>query len=257
VVRLTLEAMSRPKLLAYGVVVLLGGGGGVVLAGELANHNAAPAAKVAASTTATLPGSGSTSSAQKVYAGAKESVVAITAQTAQGTATGTGFVISQSGQIVTNDHVVQGARRVSVTIGTKGQPQTATVVRSDAAHDLALLKVNATGLKALKLADSGKVAVGVPVYAIGNPYGLDLTLTSGIVSAVNRDIQGLDGSKISGVLQTDAALNPGNSGGPLLDAAGEVVGVNSQIASGSQGGGNVGVGFAIGADTVKSALALA
>jgi putative serine protease PepD len=184
-------------------------------------------------------------------------VAYISAETGQGTATGSGFVVSTDGKIITNEHVVGGATSVTVKIGTDGKEQTAQVLGADASKDLALLKVDpgSTKLHALSFGDSSNLQVGDNVYAIGNPYGLDHTLTSGIVSALNRDIQAPSGATIPGAIQTDAALNPGNSGGPLLDADGKVVGVNSQIASsGSSSGeaGNVGIGFAIPSKLVKA-----
>jgi putative serine protease PepD len=134
----------------------------------------------------------------------------------------------------------------------------AQVLAADASKDLALLKVDGTNLKHLDFGDSSSLQVGDDVYAIGNPYGLDHTLTSGIVSALDRQIQAPDGTAIDGAIQTDAALNPGNSGGPLLDADGHVVGVNSQIASSGSGdggeAGNVGIGFAIPSNTVKAVV---
>jgi putative serine protease PepD len=151
--------------------------------------------------------------------------------------------------------VVVGASQVQVKIGTSDSAQPATVVGADPSRDLALLKVDAGNLPTLSLGDSSSVSVGDPTYAIGNPFGLDHTLTTGIVSALQRSLQAPDGAKISGAIQTDAALNPGNSGGPLLDADGKVIGVNSQIQTGSTNGaegGNVGIGFAIPANTVKS-----
>ncbi|WP_022928267.1 S1C family serine protease [Patulibacter americanus] len=171
-----------------------------------------------------------------------------------GTATGSGFVISADGYVVTNAHVIDGASRVTAKIGD-GKALSAKVVGVDASTDLALLKVTPTAtLRPLTLADSGAVQVGDAMFAIGNPYGLDRTLTTGVVSALHRSIQSPDGYAINGVLQTDAALNPGNSGGPLLDARGHVVGVNSQIATSSSSdgtsGGNTGVGFAVPSDTV-------
>jgi putative serine protease PepD len=150
---------------------------------------------------------------------------------------------------------------VTVKLGTNGKEQPATIVAADASKDLALLKVDpgSTKLHALSFGDSSSVQIGDATYAIGNPYGLDHTLTSGIVSALNRDIQAPDGSPIKGAIQTDAALNPGNSGGPLLDASGKVIGVNSQIATGGSAGGgqsgNVGIGFAIPAKTVQAFVA--
>ncbi|MHB8233709.1 MAG: S1C family serine protease, partial [Solirubrobacteraceae bacterium] len=141
------------------------------------------------------------------------------------------------------------------------QTRTATLVGEEANEDLALIKVDPSGLglKPLTLASSKSVQVGDAVYAIGNPYGLEETLTRGIVSALGRSISAPNGSKITGAIQTDAALNPGNSGGPLLDEEGQVIGVNSQIASeaasvdGSQAG-STGVGFAVSSDTVAQAV---
>jgi len=158
--------------------------------------------------------------ARTVYDGAKDAVTYIVADTAQGQATGSGFVVSKDGLIVTNEHVVDGAQQVQVKVGTSGQAQDASVVGVDASHDLALLKVDANNLKPLSLGDASSLSVGDATYAIGNPFGLDHTLTTGIVSALGRDLQAPDGSTISGAIQTDAALNPGNSGGPLLDSAG-------------------------------------
>jgi putative serine protease PepD len=172
-----------------------------------------------------------------------------------GTATGSGFVVSEDGYIVTNAHVIDGASSVKVKVGDD-DALTAKVVGVDQSTDIALLKVSAPKpLTALVLADSNDVQVGDPTYAIGNPYGLDNTLTTGVVSALHRSITSPNGYAINGVLQTDAAINPGNSGGPLLDSAGRVIGVNSQIATSStssdgESGGNVGIGFAVPSDTV-------
>ena len=161
-----------------------------------------------------------------------------------GQATGSGFVIDGEGHVLTNAHVVDGADEIQVKIGDDEEPRSAEVVGSDPSSDVALLKVDdADGLKPLQLGDSSKIEVGDPVVAIGNPFGLDRTVTSGIVSAKQRQIQAPNGFSISDVIQTDAAVNPGNSGGPLLDGAGRVIGINSQIASG--GGGNDGVAFAV------------
>jgi len=158
-------------------------------------------------------------------------------------ATGSGFLIDNDGHILTNAHVVEGAQKVEVQLGD-GAEQNAQVVGSDPSSDIALLKVdNTEGANPLPLGDSSKVQVGDPVVAIGNPFALDRTVTSGIVSALQRQIQAPNGFSISDVIQTDAAINPGNSGGPLIDGAGEVIGINSQIES--QSGGNEGVGFAV------------
>ena len=130
------------------------------------------------------------------------------------------------------------------------------MVGTDPGTDLALLKVDAPAdeLHPLTLGDSSEMEVGDPVVAIGNPFGLDRTVTSGIVSALQRQIQAPNGFSISNVIQTDAAINPGNSGGPLINAAGEVIGINSQIATGGGGNGNVGIGFAIPIDTVRAEI---
>jgi putative serine protease PepD len=201
-----------------------------------------------------------TDNARNVYSGAKNSVAYISAETDQGTATGSGFVVSSDGEIITNEHVVDGAQQVTVMLGTSNQQLPATVVAADASKDLALLKVDTGGrsLHPLPLGDSSKVQVGQPTYAIGNPLGLDHTFTSGIVSATGRQIQAPDGTTIDDVIQTDAAINPGNSGGALLDSSGHVLGVNSQIASTDTSGGqagNVGIGFAIPSNTVRDFVA--
>jgi S1-C subfamily serine protease len=168
----------------------------------------------------------------------------------QGTASGSGFLIDEEGHLLTNAHVVEGADRVDVQLGEDGETQSAEVVGTDPSSDIAVLKVEDTqGAQPLPLGDSTKTEVGDPVVAIGNPFGLDRTVTSGIVSALQRQIQAPNGFSISEVIQTDAAINPGNSGGPLLDASGRVIGINSQIAS--QSGGNEGVGFAVPVTTVR------
>ena len=173
-----------------------------------------------------------------------------------GTATGSGFVLDREGHILTNNHVVSGANRIQVKLGASDTTYTAKVVGTDPATDLALLKVDvpAAQLDPLSLGDSSKVKVGDPVVAIGNPFGLDRTVTSGIVSALQRQIQAPNGFSISNVIQTDAAINPGNSGGPLIDASGSVVGINSQIATGGGGNGNVGIGFAIPINTARDVI---
>jgi putative serine protease PepD len=198
--------------------------------------------------------------ARNVYNGAKNSVAYISAETDQGTATGSGFVVSSDGKIITNEHVVDGAQQVTVMLGTSDQQLPATVLAADASKDLALLKVDTGGksLHPLTLGNSSKVQVGQTTYAIGNPLGLDHTFTSGIVSATGRQIQAPDGTTIDNVIQTDAAINPGNSGGALLDSSGDVLGVNSQIASTDTSGGqagNVGIGFAIPSNTVRDFIA--
>jgi S1-C subfamily serine protease len=173
-------------------------------------------------------------------------------------ATGSGFVIDDGGDILTNNHVIDGATRGSITVSFADQKTLkATVVGKDPSTDLALLKVDPDGLdlKPLPLGSSKDVQVGDPTIAIGNPFGLDRTLTTGVVSALQRQIQAPNGFAIKDVIQTDAAINPGNSGGPLIDSAGRVIGINSQIETGGSGSeGNVGIGFAIPIDTAKQIL---
>ena len=149
-------------------------------------------------------------------------------------ATGSGFLIDTEGHIVTNNHVVEGATKVEVKLGSSDTSHEAEVVGTDPATDVALLKVDvpADQQHPLALGNSSKVQVGDPVVAIGNPFGLDRTVTAGIVSALQRQIQAPNGFSISHVIQTDAAINPGNSGGPLIDADGRVIGINSQIQTG-------------------------
>ncbi len=173
-------------------------------------------------------------------------------QGSQGVATGSGFVLDKSGHILTNAHVIEGASRVSVQFEDNKTVE-AKVEGKDTSTDIALLKVDKKGLdlKPLELGNSKTVQVGDPTIAIGNPFGLDRTLTTGVVSALQRKISAPNGYSISNVIQTDAAINPGNSGGPLLDATGRVIGINSQIATGGSGGGNVGIGFAVPVNTAK------
>ncbi len=173
----------------------------------------------------------------------------------QGAATGSGFVISDKGLILTNNHVVNGASGIEVQFNDKTSA-TAQVVGRDESTDLALLKVDPKGLdlQPLKLGNSATLQVGDPTLAIGNPFGLERTLTTGVVSAVRRTINAPNGFSIDGVIQTDAAINPGNSGGPLINSRGEVVGINSQIQTGGGGGGNVGIGFAVPINTAKEIL---
>jgi S1-C subfamily serine protease len=173
----------------------------------------------------------------------------------QGTASGSGFLIDTEGHIITNAHVVEGAEKVEVTLGPAEDRYDAEVVGADPATDVALLDVDvpADQLHPLALGDSAQVEVGEPVVAIGNPFGLERTVTAGIVSALQRQIQAPNGFSISHVIQTDAAINPGNSGGPLLDASGSVIGINSQIQTGG-GQGNVGIGFAVPINTARDVV---
>jgi S1-C subfamily serine protease len=176
-------------------------------------------------------------------------------QTETQQALGSGFVIDKAGHIVTNYHVVQGASRVEVSF-SNNERLPATIVGRDPSTDVAVLdvKTHSRALTPLSLGNSDLVQVGDAVVAIGNPLGEDRSITSGIVSALQRQIVAPNGAPIDHVIQTDAALNHGNSGGPLLDSRGQVIGVNSQIQT-DGGDGNIGIGFAIPIDTVKTVAA--
>ena len=243
------------RVVPVAVVALLAGGvgGGLVAA---AGHTDAPppttggagAPVLAVSTFATI---GAAQSIEEIYRATAPGVVQIT----QGNAEGSGFVIDEQGDIVTNAHVVTNGGPVTVSFSNADQAP-ARVVGVDDSTDVALLKVAvpAAALVPLPLGDSSTLQVGDGVVAIGNPFGLDRSATSGIVSAIDRQIQAPNGFAINGVIQTDAAINHGNSGGPLLNAQGQVVGITSQIAD-SGVNANVGVGFAVPINTVKQVIA--
>ncbi len=173
-----------------------------------------------------------------------------------GTATGSGFEIDGSGTILTNWHVVAGASKITVGL-EHGRTVEASVIGKDPSDDIAVLHIPTAGLTLhpLVLGDSSQARVGDSVLAIGNPFGLARTLTTGIVSALERQIQAPNGATIPDVIQTDAPINPGNSGGPLLNEAGEAIGINSQIETGGEHGGSVGIAFAIPIDAAKRELA--
>jgi S1-C subfamily serine protease len=168
-----------------------------------------------------------------------------------GVATGTGFVIDRQGSIVTNDHVAEGGSKISVRFGQKGKRIDARLVGRDPGTDLALLRIDPkrADFDPLPLGDSRSVRVGDTAIAIGNPFGLERTLTLGVVSSTDREIDAPDGTPIRNAVQTDAAINPGNSGGPLLDAAGRVIGINSQGRGGASG-----IAFAVPVDTLERVL---
>jgi putative serine protease PepD len=254
--------MPSNRIVAAVVVAAVIGGGagaGIVTVADRGSSNAAATVPTVAGATV----SNSELTVGQVAKAATKSVVEVDATSSGGDSTfpfgdqgrssaeGTGFVYDTKGDIVTNQHVVDGASTVKVKF-SDGSTYTATVVGTDAATDVAVLHVNAPSskLQPLTLGDSSKVEVGDGVVAIGNPFGLDGTVTSGIVSAVGRQISSPDDTPIEGAIQTDAAINHGNSGGPLLDLHGEVIGITSQIQS--EGGGNDGVGFAVPSNTVRS-----
>jgi S1-C subfamily serine protease len=246
---------------------VLGAGAGVgayaALDGDPAPSAPAAAVTPASEVTAATPAADESAGAGAVYERVAGSVVEVTiagtsadsfgpfggGQPVEGV--GSGFVYDTAGHVVTNQHVVDGADRVTVTFAD-GTERSARVVGTDPSTDLAVLKVDdpPASARPLQLADPSSIEVGEPVIAIGSPYGLEGTLTAGIVSALDRDIHAPNGRTITGVIQTDAAINHGNSGGPLLDAQGRVIGVNAQIES--ESGGSVGIGFAIPSGTVRS-----
>ncbi|MEU3875135.1 MULTISPECIES: trypsin-like peptidase domain-containing protein [Streptomyces] len=288
----------RPKgrrpgalLAACALVAAVVGGGSAALVGELTGGGTGSAAHSTPVQNASLKGSGVSAVASAV----SPSIVEIKASTGAGQSTGSGVIITGDGEVVTNNHVVAGADTVQVSL-KDGSTKTGTVVGTDPGKDLALVKLkDAKGLKAATLGDSSRLVVGDQVVAIGSPEGLTGTVTSGIVSALNRDVtvskeqgrgqgqrqqqRGLPqwpfefgGNQYNGdtgsdkttykAIQTDAALNPGNSGGALINMNGEIIGINSAMyAPGGQGGGSgesagsVGLGFAIPVNTLKADLA--
>lgn len=189
--------------------------------------------------------------ASRIYEQAAGAVVEISASGSASRAQGSGFVFDEDGHVVTNQHVVAGSSAISVRFAN-GVEREAELVGTDASTDLAVLRVDAPSslLEPLPLADSSAVEVGDPVFALGSPFGLEGTLTSGIVSALHREITAPNTFTIRDTIQTDAPINHGNSGGPLLDDRGRVIGVNAQIES--ESGGSDGVGFAIPSNTVRS-----
>ena len=257
----TLRSPGRAATLVAAAV--LGGGvalGGAAAFGKLGETKVIESSRpVAAASVAFQKARGRT--INEIYRAAAPGVVHITATgqtsdlfggTQEQQAVGSGFVIDKAGHIVTNYHVVEGASSVDVSF-SNNESMKAKVIGKDPATDIAVLKVKAPSraLKPLTLGDSSAVRVGDQVIAIGNPRGYDRSVTSGIVSAVQRSITAPNQvSTIGHVIQTDAALNHGNSGGPLLNANGEVIGVNAQIAPSSSNA-NIGIGFAIPIDTVK------
>jgi S1-C subfamily serine protease len=241
-------------LVAVGAVALLGGG----LDGStttVVTETVAPTRTLAAPTAV------GAMSVNEIYERAASGVVQINSQSgnvsgADQQALGSGFVVDKNGHIVTNYHVVQGANAIRVGFSNRDTVE-AKLVGSDPSTDIAVLRVSvdANALTPLPLGDSDRVRVGDPVVAIGNPFGLDRTATAGIISALQRLITSPDPRfSIDHVIQTDAPINKGNSGGPLLDAQGEVIGVNTQIETGGVSTGNVGIGFAVPAKTVKNVL---
>ncbi len=246
---------------ALGGVVVLLAGGALVAGGVLDGDEAAGDADVSTPVAQAGPTAGA-QPVNRIYRRVGPGVVSIEAERGTtgtrgfpfpgprrpdggATATGSGFVLDEDGYVLTNSHVVEGARAVKVGFAEEDEVE-ARIVGSDPSSDLALLKVDPddADLTPLALGDSSKVRVGDLAVAIGNPFGLERTVTTGIISALHRSITAPNQFSIDQVLQTDAAINPGNSGGPLLDGQGRVIGINSQIATnGSRA--NSGVGFAV------------
>jgi putative serine protease PepD len=239
-----------PLLASLVAAACIGAGGGAVAYSIFTDHGNTVVRQVTVQNAQPVA-SGSPLSVNSIYQRAYRGVIEITVRTAGGSAEGSGFVYDSSGRIVTNQHVVDGAQSISVRFWN-GKTYSAKLVGSDSSTDLAVIKVNApdSQLYPLTLGSSSKLGVGDPVVAIGSPFGLEETVTSGIVSALHRSIDSPANFAISDTIQTDAAINHGNSGGPLLNAQGQVIGVNAQIRSDS--GDNAGVGFAIPSDTVRS-----
>jgi putative serine protease PepD len=248
---------------------LLGGGvavAAVALLGGFDGDTTTVLTETSAPTSSAPAATGDRMSINEIYDRAAPGVVQITTTGAAnpdpfsgtpGRALGSGFVVDKGGHIVTNFHVVQGADEIRVSFSNRDTVQ-ADLVGSDPSTDLALLRVEAkaSALRPLPLGNSDKVEVGDQVIAIGNPFGLDRTATAGIVSAVQRRISSPDARfAIDHVIQTDAPINRGNSGGPLLSDHGEVIGVNTQIETGGVSTGNVGIGFAVPSNTVKNVVA--
>ena len=249
-------------LLASGITA------GVLLAGDVGESRTTTVVQPAAigSTTVSARSDTRAMTARDIYKRDAPGVVFIRARSVQesqspfelfprqeeNVSTGSGFVIDDEGHILTNAHVVQAATDVRVKF-SDAREVTGKVIGTDIDTDLAVLKVSPKGvdLHPLELADSDSVQVGDPTIAIGNPFGLERTLTTGVVSALQRQIRAANGFAIDDVIQTDAAINPGNSGGPLLDALGRVIGINSQIATASGSSGSVGIGFAVPSNTAK------
>ncbi|SNT57932.1 putative serine protease PepD [Asanoa hainanensis] len=238
----------RLAVAAGALVLVLGGGvaGGVI--GAHTDQSAAPTASAAANATNVSTSSATLAS---VAARTSPSVVTIMVQVPGGTVEGSGVIVDDQGRIITNNHVVEQAAGGATVQLSDGRSLPAQILRTDPSHDLALLQVDSSGLTPATLGDSSTVQVGDTVLAFGSPLGLSGTVTSGIVSALDRDAQDLN---LSGLIQTDAPINSGNSGGPLVDAAGQVIAINVANASTSQGGGSIGIGFAIPINSARAIL---
>ena len=261
-----MQIPQKLLLSAVAGVLLIGAGVGVgaYALSDSGSKTVVQTVSVPSSTTSTFASEKSALTVGQIYKQDAPSVVQITVttggsnngffgQSGSSTAQGSGFVYDARGHVVTDQHVIDNASSISVKL-SDGSSYKATLVSQDKSSDLAVIKVNAPSslLHPLALADSGTVQVGDEVVAIGSPFGLQGTITSGIVSALHRDIEAPNGFTITDTIQTDAAINHGNSGGVLLNSSGQVIGVTAQIDS--ESGGNDGVGFAIPSNTVRSVV---
>ncbi|MFN0154292.1 MAG: S1C family serine protease [Gaiella sp.] len=249
---LQFAALAAASLLGGGAALAGAWGAGVFDAESprtIAETVTTPAANVPSPSAGSLP-------VQQIYKRSAPAVVQVSASTPGGQSQGSGFVIDKAGHVVTNFHVIDGASSIEVSFSNR-ETLEATLIGSDPSTDLAVLDVDAGAgaLTPLVLANSDLVQVGDPVVAIGNPFGLERTVTAGIVSALQRAVTAPNGFQIDQAIQTDAPINQGNSGGPLIDAKGHVIGVNSQIETGGIARGNVGIGFAVPSNTVKNVVA--
>jgi S1-C subfamily serine protease len=259
VVRPADDARMKRTLAIVFAAAVVGGIAGVAL-GLAIDNDSGTSTTTAAQAAAPMSASRTALTPEQMYRRDAQGVVVITDTQTQPVppraqkveALGSGFVIDKQGDIVTNDHVVQGSTGIRVGFSS-GATYPAAIVGTDPSTDVAVVRVKApeSALHPLVFENSSTAAVGDPVYAIGNPFGLDRTMTAGIVSATDRDIQAPNGFTIPNAIQTDAAINHGNSGGPLLDRFGRVVGINSQIQGGTVNA-NVGVGFAISSNAARA-----
>jgi putative serine protease PepD len=242
---------TLPFVAVLGATLALGAGAGVAAYAALSNGGTKTVVRQITVSNGEPAAQGPGLSVGEIYRRAHKGVVEITVTSQLGQSQGSGFVYDSSGDIVTNEHVAADASSISVRF-SNGASYDAQLVGSDASTDLAVIKVDAprSVLFPLTLGNSDSLTVGDSVVAIGSPFGLEETVTSGIVSALHRQMSSPNGFAINNSIQTDAAINHGNSGGPLLSTQGRVVGVNAQIKSDS--GGNEGVGFAIPSNTVRS-----
>jgi putative serine protease PepD len=246
------KRLRRGLLAAVAALTVASGAGSGALA-ALIVHPTTAAAASQATATGVQSTSLSPTTAESIYKQVADGVVTITAVVGTGQAIGSGIVLDTKGDILTNAHVIAGARQMQVTLSS-GQTVAATLVGSNTSADLAVIRISvpASSLHPVTLGNSSTVQVGDSVYAIGSPFGLPGTLTKGIVSNLNQGGSAPNGASQSGLIQTDAAINPGNSGGPLVNAQGQVIGINNSIESPVDG--NVGVGFAIPINQVTQLL---